>query len=146
MIMRDVLWICLLGLAGSFVGAAGCTSHLAPTVTVHLTSRIDPEPHVFLIAGRDQERIQQSLRNAGVDLADEASGPYSLRVLLGFGRGATECGEIRSLRYELRSDRHRILTIKGRGPTGTCEANILDEMSVALVGHFARIAAPDFQP
>ena len=61
---------------------------------------------------------------------------YVLEVRIGNSRGSRSCGSTNNVAYTLSTRAQRVLVIKGRGQTGSCESNILDEMSRKLASSF----------
>ena len=120
----------------SFVLLLACTTRVPATVTQPPVSPLPKDAKIFLKAARDHARVQQSLQNAGFSLATEGSGAkYALLVKIGRWRGSGECGTVNNVAYVLSTIDHRVMVIKGRGPTGTCPGNILDEMSRMLASY-----------
>ena len=120
----------------SFVLMLACTTRVPPTVTRPPVSPFPKDAKIFLQAARDHPRIQQSLQNAGFSLSTEWSGAeYALLVKIGARRGAGKCGTVNNVAYVLTTGGRRVMVIKGRGPTGTCPGNILDEMSRTLASY-----------
>ena len=117
---------------------AGCTTTVPPTVTQGPLIALSEEPTIFLIAAKQDVRIQQSLSDAGLTLVSSASdADYHLVVTIGRSRIKWQCGYSANIIYSLsRPNNSPILVIKARGKTGPCEPSMLDEMSQTLAAHF----------
>jgi hypothetical protein len=94
-------------------------------------------PAVYLLAGAQRPRVAESLRNAGVRLAESfAEADYILNVNVGRTRAAQACGGSSNIAYILDGRDRHLMVIKGRGFTGTCTPNIFDGMSQKLASYF----------
>ena len=114
-----------------------CTSRVPATVTVGPLMPISQEPRIFLTASSRYERVQRAMVDAGLSLtASVQEANYVLDVRIGSSRGSNECGSTNNVVYILNGGNQRILVIKGRGRTGNCPSNILDEMSRKLATFF----------
>ncbi len=110
-----------------------CVANVAPTITNRAPIRLDPNGGIYVVAREQREQIVESLQNAGITLAsDLGSMSYALEVRLGSGRGAQACGYTNNVAYILTAAGQRLMEIKGRGPTGSCDPSIFDEMSREL--------------
>jgi hypothetical protein len=113
-----------------------CSSFVPATVTRRAAFPLDRESPVFVIAERQRDAIVDSLERAGVQVAPDFSNMrYALEVKLGGNRGRTGCGTIHNVSYVLTGLGQRLLVIKGRGETGTCNPSIFDEMSRELAAN-----------
>jgi hypothetical protein len=142
-----------LGGAVVVAGLVACSSApVAPRVEM-IDGFHGPRPAtIYVIPERDAAAIQASLEKAGFTVTPEASSAaYLLRVAVGAKRATTPCGTVNNVRYQLGSGseagtdpRHswRVLEIKARGPTGSCQPNVYDEMSAALRASFPPDPAP----
>jgi len=112
---------------------AACSSHVPATVTLTPPMPIKKDLTIFVLAQRQRERIVQSLRDAGLVVSDEWDNTgYSLTVRVGSNRGSAECGGTNNVDYTLSGAGQRLMVIKGRGRTGSCDPNIFDDMSRKL--------------
>jgi hypothetical protein len=68
---------------------------------------------------------------------ESGAAPYTLHVKIGSSRGTRECGSKNNISYSLSGQGFSVLGIKGRGWTGSCPDNMLDEMSALLAAQFA---------
>lgn len=110
-----------------------CAANVPPTITSRAPVRLDPNGGVYVVAKEQREEIVESLQDAGITLAsDLGSMSYALEVRLGSGRGTAACGYTNNVAYILTAAGQRLMVIKGRGPTGSCEPSIFDEMSREL--------------
>lgn len=112
---------------------AACSSTVPPTATKRAPIPLDRNAGVYVVAQQQREAIIDSLWNAGIEIAtDLGSMGYGLDVRLGSSRGNRPCGSVHNVVYTLSNAGRRLLVIKGRGATGTCDPNIFDEMSREL--------------
>jgi hypothetical protein len=94
-------------------------------------------PAIFLQARVQRPRIAESLRNAGVRLAESfAEADYILNVNVGRRHKNQTCGGSSNIAYVLDGRGRHLIVIKGRGLTGTCTPNIFDDMSHKLSTYF----------
>jgi hypothetical protein len=120
-----------------------CTSKVPATVTVSPPLPIK-SAKIFLLAHSQRDRIAKSLIDASLDVTDEwTTDSYALTVRVGNRRGARACGAVSNVAYELRgivpnAGAQRLMVIKGRGGTGSCEPNVFDDMSRLLASYAAR--------
>ena len=128
---RMITFLLLLVVIGSL---PSCTSTVPPTITRTPQVALRGDAPVFLIAKRQRERVAQSLTRAGIELSNRLEDDsYTLIVKIGRGRGVSSCGVTANVAYILRSSYGRnIMVIKGRGRTGDCTPNMLDDMSRRL--------------
>ena len=110
-----------------------CSSIVPPTITRTPQVTLRADAPMFLIAHRQRERIARSLMDAGLQVSSQNENDgYELIVKVGRGRGGSSCGSTANVAYILRSNRRNVLVIKGRGKTGACTPNMLDDMSLYL--------------
>lgn len=127
---RMITLLILLVAIGSLTA---CSTTVPPTITRmrHFVLRADSP--VFLIANRQRERVVRSLLEAGFELSSKLdSDTYSLVVEIGRARWGSSCGVGANVAYILSSYGQNVLVIKGRGKTGDCTPNMLDDMSFRL--------------
>ena len=116
---------------------SGCTSPVPPTVTRAPVMALKPSPSIFVQATAQRPRIEESLRQAGVQVAESyAEADYILNVNVGRRRGNLACGGTSNVAYILDGRAGHLLVMKGRGLTGTCTPNIFVDMSHKLVTYF----------
>ncbi len=121
----------LAGILGLF--SISCTSQVPATVTMHPIGLIDAKEPIYVIASTQRDRIVESLRKAGLKPSNKPGpGGYALNVKLGGSRASMDCGTLRNVAYVMTAGSARIVVLKGRGHTGTCDPNILDDMSALL--------------
>jgi len=115
-----------------------CSTTVPATVTWGPSMEVTAGREVSVSANEQSARVQRSLSDAGLVVSDRgAAAPYQLRVDIGSSRGSRQgCGSINNVRYILNKGRMRVLVIKGRGPTGECQSNTLDDMSRLLESYF----------
>jgi hypothetical protein len=119
------------------VFGSGCTSPVPPTVTRAPAIALKANPSIFVQATVQRPRIEESLRQAGVRLADSyGDADYILNVNVGRRRGNQTCGGSSNVAYILDGKTGHLMVIKGRGMTGTCTPNIFVDMSQKLVTYF----------
>ena len=111
-----------------------CTTPEAPYVRVIEPLALPEGPRIYIISNRDSQRIVESIEKSGLQIAKGISkANLLLRVNFGTDRRRTaECGQIRNVKYDLRRANRLVLWIQGRGPTGTCSDNIVDQMTTEL--------------
>ncbi len=123
-------------LISSLVLQVACSTTVPATVTRMPPFPLDKEGGVWLIAQRQRPAIVASLEEAGIRLAENfRDTEYSLEVQVGSSRGSSKCGSTNNVSYSLNSGGRRVMTIKGRGATGSCKPGIFDDMSRKLADH-----------
>jgi hypothetical protein len=126
----------VVAIAAQVVLGFGCTSPVPPTVTRTPRAPLDANPTIFLQANVQRPRIAESLRKAGVHLAESYSeADYILNVNVGRRRKNQTCGGSSNIAYVLDGRDRHLMVIKGRGLTGTCVPNIFDDMSQKLASY-----------
>ena len=116
---------------------AACTTTVPAVVTYGPAVPMDEAPLVRVSANEQLPRIEQSLRDAGLMVASRgADANYDLLVKVGGNRASKPCGPTTNIVYDLTIGGARVLVIKGRGFTGTCQPNIFDDMSRMLETYF----------
>jgi hypothetical protein len=112
-----------------------CT--VPPTVTYGPSMAITGKPVISLAARERYARIEQSLRDASLDPTGQwDSTSYGLEVRVGRTRSSKSCGTTNNVVYNLSKGGQRVLVIKGRGMTGSCNPNVFDDMSQKLATYF----------
>ena len=136
--MRIALKIVLaIAIAAQVALGSGCTSPVPPTVTRAPMAPLEADPAVFLQASVQRPRVAESLRNAGVRLAESfAEADYILNVNVGRRHKNQTCGGSSNIAYILDGRDRHLMVIKGRGLTGTCVPNVFDDMSQKLATYF----------
>ena len=125
--------VCLSLLVVPLALMSACSSHVPATVTVSPQIPIKKGSTIFVLAQVQRERIVKSLVDAGLEVSDQWTGDgYSLTVQVGSSRGRQECGGTHNVAYTLSGAGQRLMVIKGRGRTGSCNPNIFDDMSRKL--------------
>ena len=125
-----IVFVFLIVLPLGLVSA--CTTEVPATVTLKPNAPLRSNATIFLVAPEQRDRIVTSLVAAGLQVTDEWTGDtYSLTVKVGNNRTGHSCGAVNNVAYVL-SRGERLAVIKGRGPTGSCEPNIFDDMSQKL--------------
>jgi len=114
-----------------------CSTTIPATITWSLSTPLDGEPAVFVVAVSQREPINRSLEKAGVRAIESGIAPYTLRVKIGSSRDTRECGSKNNVNYLLLAYGSVVLTMNGRGWTGDCQDNMFDEMSALLAAQFA---------
>ena len=133
-----LLPLLVLVLSGSVLSTS-CSTTVPATITWPPSVALDGEPAVFVFAVHQRESIKRSLEKAGVRAVESGIAPYTLRVKIGSSRGSRECGSKNDIVYLLSAYGSVVLSIKGRGWTGDCQDNMLDEMSALLAAQFANV-------
>jgi hypothetical protein len=136
--MRIAQPISLAGLiALQVVLVFGCTSPVPATVTRAPTTPLQANPTIFLLANKQWPRVAESLRNAGLRLADsQFEADYILTVNVGRIQRNKTCGGFGNVAYILDDRGTHMVVVKGRGFTGSCIPNLLDNMSQKLASYF----------
>ena len=128
-----------LGAALLLVAALACSSIVPPTTRVYAPIEPDIPLRLYVVTPREREPVLAALRQAGFSIAtDVRDAPLVLEVRLGGSRSSKACGSVRNVAYDLRHAGVRVAYIKGRGWTGSCEPNMLTQMSAELAGLFGR--------
>ena len=131
--------IALLSLLVLSLGlVSACASPVPATVTWTARVPIKTGASIYVLAQRQRERIVKSLVDAGLEVSDEWTGAgYSLEVSVGSSRASRPCGRVNNVAYTLSGDGQRLMVIKGRGGTGSCEPNVFDDLSRTLATYAA---------
>jgi hypothetical protein len=117
----------------------GCSSEVPATVTVRPQLPLPANAKVLVLAAYQRDRIIQSVERAGLSVTDEWGGAdYILEVKLGSTRRTMTCGTVRNVIYVVSRRRASRMVVKARGPTGSCDPNVFDEMSRKLAAFSAR--------
>jgi hypothetical protein len=130
--MRYIIigWVIALSIA------AACTSTVPPRVTRAPSWPLDANAHFFVTATEQRDRVLQSLDNANLVSTDDwADARYSLEVKFGSSRSKDLCGTVHNVVYQVYENARSIMVVKGRGATGACYPNILDDLSRVLAQH-----------
>ena len=115
----------------------GCTTKATRAIYERPLPSTEDE-RIFLVATRQKERIERSLGAAGFALTDDPlATKLFLRVTLGNEKGFRECGTLNNVKFALRHTEQPVLELVAAGWTGTCEPNVLDDMSHELMRRFA---------
>ena len=130
--MRNRILI-LLVLLLSAIAVASCATQVPPTITMHPQIALDPDAALVVTSNRERPRVVRALGDAGLKIANGyQNAGYILRVRVGHTRGRSDCGNNANVAYILKAAGRNVMVIKGRGRTGKCQPNILDEMSQEL--------------
>ncbi len=114
-----------------------CTAVVPATVTYGPSIAITGEPVIWLMAAKQLDRIERSIRDAGlIPTNNPGRTSYGLVVKLGRTRVTRACGTINNVVYILSRAGQRVLVIKGRGMTGSCSPNVFDDMSQQMARYF----------
>lgn len=125
----------LLSMAAAliFVGMFGCSTTVPPRLTVVTPISDFGEGRIFVKSNRDEARIAEAFRTAGMPLV---AGPHGadlvVNALLGKSRGSGECGTVHNMQLQLMQGTYTILRIVARGPTGHCAGNIMDQVAMEV--------------
>jgi hypothetical protein len=126
-----------VAIALQVVFGSGCKSPVPPTVTRAPTLPLKANPAIIVEATVQVPRIEESLRQAGIHLAESyAEADYILNVSVGRRRGNLACGGTSNVAYIMDGRTGHLMVIKGRGMTGTCIPNIFTDMSQKLAAYF----------
>jgi hypothetical protein len=118
---------------------SACSSVVPPETRVF--APIDPQipPVLYVATNSEREEVIAALKQAGFSIAsDLRETPLVLNVRLGGSRSSRDCGSVRNVVYDLRHGGVRVAYIRGRGWTGSCEPNMLTQMSAELARLFAQ--------
>ncbi|MEY4717755.1 MAG: hypothetical protein RL563_373 [Pseudomonadota bacterium] len=91
------------------------------------------ETPIYVTSARQKEECKQALRQAGfriVDRIDESK--RLLRVTIGIDQDVKACGSLNNVKFQLRFEERTVAEANGKGWTGTCQPNILTDMSQDL--------------
>ena len=126
-----------LGLLLMLALSSACSTAVPATVTWGPQPPISGEPRITLTSSPRNDRVAQSIKDAGLQIATSGSRTdYFLQVNVGRSRGSRDCGTVNNVAYILNGTAGRVLVLKGRGPTGSCSPNIFDDMRRLLGSHF----------
>ena len=126
----------VIGIVTAISIAMACASTAPARVTRAPRVPLDANAHFFVTATQQRDRVLQSLDNANLVSTDEwADARYSLEVKFGGSRSKDSCGSVHNVIYRIYEDSRRIMEVKGRGATGACHPNILDDLSRVLAQH-----------
>jgi len=111
----------------------GCSSSTKPKFEAIEPLPRGSETPIFITAARQKEAIKQALRNVGFNIVDHLEdSERMIRVTIGAEQGSRACGTLHNVRFQLRIESHDVAEVRGQGWTGTCQPNILDELSRTL--------------
>lgn len=117
-----------------------CSTHREPVFTFEHVPYLDGDPTIFLIAARDYGHIAASLHASGFEVVTQpGTTPYALDVKLGSKRATKKCGTLQNVSYLLTASGTEVLQLKGRGYTGFCDPNILEQMTAQLATRFTEL-------
>lgn len=150
-------------LTAALLLAVACST-VPAEVTHQKPGALAPDPLIYVSAQHDRERVDESLRRAGLRLTTGSDAEYVLLVDTSSQRSGQDCGALRNVRYQVRvvptsstrgafsplgltvGEDRTALEIKARGWTGSCEPSVYDEMSDSLArqfnGELPAVAAP----
>jgi len=122
----------LAALAGPLLLAA-CITDVSPTSRVLRPLRLADPPVLLVSANRDRERVVDALDRAGISTTEDLRrANLELEAKLGAKKSDSPCGVVRNVVFIVRERGTPALQIKGRGGTGACANNILQQMSQEL--------------
>jgi len=122
----------LAALAGPLLLAA-CITDVSPTSRVLRPLRLADPPVLLVSANRDRERVVDALDRAGISTTEDLRrANFELEAKLGAKKSDSPCGVVRNVVFIVRERGTPALQIKGRGGTGACTNNILQQMSQEL--------------
>jgi len=122
----------LAALAGPLLLAA-CIRDVSPTSRVLRPLRLADPPVLLVSANRDRERVVDALDRAGISTTEDLRrANLELEAKLGAKKSDSPCGVVRNVVFIVRERGTPSLQIKGRGGTGACANNILQQMSQEL--------------
>jgi hypothetical protein len=125
-----------MALAITLAMTIACVSNAPPRRTAGSTEHLT-DCRLFLVAAQQKAEISASLRSVGFQLADDLlDAPYFLRVTLGNEQGSRSCGALQNVKYSLRRDGIEVLSIAGKGWSGSCQPNVFDLASRELAAAF----------
>ncbi|ATG90653.1 hypothetical protein [Methylomonas koyamae] len=109
-----------------------CTAAVPPldTPTALPNGRLTP---IFVTAARQKAEVKPALAAAGFRVVDALSDDaLLLRATIGIDQGEQACGTMNNVRLQLRRESNTVAEVAGKGWTGSCQPNILDELSRKL--------------
>ncbi len=128
---RDKLGLALLPL----LALAACTP-AAPPLDAATALPTGPRTPIFVTAARHKVEVKQALAAAGFRLVDELSDDaLLLRATIGIDQGEQACGTMNNVRLQLRHQGDNVAEVAGKGWTGSCQPNLLEELSRKLWRH-----------
>jgi hypothetical protein len=117
----------------AILGLAACANTVPPRTDWGPSRELNLEPRIFVTASSQLERTKESMtKNRFTLVGSEREANYLLQVDIGSPRDPLDCGATNEVTYTLSAGPERVLVIKGRGKTGSCEPNVLDDMSLHL--------------
>jgi hypothetical protein len=132
--------VTLSAAVAAFLGSlllAGCASPVPPVTRAHGPIQQGLPESLYVQANRDREAVVASLERGGFEVAPDLRGAtFMLTVRIGKQRNSQDCGSLHNVVYELRYEAMPVAEIKGRGWTGTCYPNILDQSTAELLRLF----------
>ena len=133
-------------LVAVILGLAACANTVPPRTDWGPAQELNLEPRIFVSASSQLERTKESMTKNRFTLVDsERDANYLLEVDIGSPRAPLDCGATNDVSYTLSAGAERVIVIKGRGKTGTCEPNVLDDMSLHLRSVFQYEAGREAQ-
>jgi hypothetical protein len=88
------------------------------------------ETPFYVTAARQKEECKQALRQAGFRIVDKIEeSERLLRVTIGIDRDIKACGSLNNVKFQLRFEGRTVAEANGNGWTGTCQPNILTDLS-----------------
>jgi hypothetical protein len=114
-------------LLGFFI--SGC-SQIKPEVEVVDKLPQGRETPFYVTAARQKEECKQVLRQAGFRIVDKIEeSERLLRVTIGIDQDIKACGSLNNVKFQLRFEGRTVAEENGNGWTGTCQPNILTDLS-----------------
>lgn len=108
---------------------SGC-SQIKPEAEVFAELPQGRETPIFITAARQKEGCKQALRQAGFRIVDNLEeSERLLRVTIGIDQDTKACGSLNNVKLQLRFEGRTVAEVSGKGWTGTCQPNILTDLS-----------------
>ena len=108
---------------------AGC-SPIAPKVEISKKLLHGIDSRIYITAAREKDDIIKSMRNAGFNIVEHLEdSDYLMRGTIGIDQDSSSCGTFNNVSYQLRAENQTVVEAKAKGWLGTCQPNVLDEVS-----------------
>ena len=131
--MKEVYYV---GFVLGLLATLGCASIVEPHITQGAAMPLDRDRPFFVVSPEQGKRVVEALSKADFKTAESyENSVYYLSVKIGQRRSVQSCGTVNNVRFEIKYMGEHIMTMRGRGATGTCTPNIFDEMTQLMKEH-----------
>jgi len=121
----------------------GCATTKPENPEVQLFSALPQgrETPIFVTAARQKEEIKLALQEAGFRIVDRIGEETVLmRATIGIDQDSKACGTFNNVRFQFRADNRNIAEANAKGWTGSCQPNILRDISHELWQQFSNVS------